>query len=1606
MHSDEQRNWSELDQALVTQVEHHPAAFYEQLRIAQNELELAKDQLAAVKGLAPTRSNVTMHKTPGVVGDPVSWTNKERELSTLTLDQLRQGFREEQSPSYFVLIVHRLYYVRGSITEASQLIRDHPEIVADLPVPDRRLCERIRGLMALQRNIAKMLPPRAHGAAISCERDRVMYCAYSTPKYHSNGYSVRTKGVAAGLASAGRSVWVVGRPGYPWDTGGTDRPKPDPQRQVLEDEYATWIHLPGLNINHAAPDDYVQSGADAYVREAKIARPSVIHAASNYLNALPALLAARRLGIPFVYEVRGLWEVTEASAKPGWENSERYQQQAHFETFVCQHADQVLAITEEVRQELINRGVPDERITLLPNGVDTDDLLPLPKDPDYARRHKIPTDVPVIGFAGSFVEYEGLETLVEAAGVLRDRGLEFCVALAGAGGVYNSLKNRVAELDLDTHVKLIGRRPSTEIPVFLSTVDVVCCPRLSLPVTEMVSPLKPLEAFAAAKPVVLSDVSPHRELVGETQSIDGLRMGERGALHQPGDAESLANHLEYLITRPAVVGDMGRRGRVWARHLRDWTRLGRQAANQHITAVRTNKAAAIKGPALPDLKVAIIADEFTTETLRPSVNLIVLSGDDFEHQLRRETPDLLFLESAWNGNGGQWHRSVGFYSAEENKRLARVFDICHELGIPTVFWNKEDPIHFQRFAPTAVLCDHVFTTDANVIGNYLEHARMTADSQVTTAAAQSFYAQPRIHNPLPGSMPAEPTVSYAGTYYGQRYAERSAQLSALLRTARPYGLTIYDRQLALANSPYHFPREFKHSVKGSLPYSKVLDSYKAHTANLNVNSVVDSPTMFSRRVVEIAASGGVVLSAASRGLSETFGDLIPATDDPDKWSAWLSMWSRDADARRREAWLQLRAVARSHSADAALTVMARTAGISVGGPESPSWAAELDAAQAHAQVEQVLMQSLRPSAVAWNGTLTDPTAQQRLETAGIRIIANDATCDDVDWWGVLPPQVSRTWAEDLLRASQWGDWSSLRSRHATETDPPLGLVAVEPLAEPTGFIKADGSWSGSAADALRCAQQSGTESLTLLEDSSSQSLSPTADTGQGRGGDSPGEDVTLLVAGHDLKFLRTWMQHQRETGRNVLVDQWHNHTEHDLDQSVELLARADIIFCEWGLGNAVWYSQNVQTDQRLIVRVHAQELRGPYLHRINHDAVLVYVFVSELMRQAAISSHGLPAEKCVVIPNAVDIPAKPTEDHVGAKTLGLVGSVPQSKRLDRAIDLLEHLLAEDPDFTLRVKGKRVQDYPWMMNRPLELQWYQGCQERIDNLRSQYGRDVVVFDPHGDDMQQWFQGIGFAISVSDHESFHLTLPDGAVCGAAPVSLAWPGADVIYPADWLFPTVDDMASRVLALAAESDAYRSFRREAAAYVAENMAAQSVFASLDQLISVRAAAESTGSPVNADAVPTPAPDTERVVGILRQALSEANAQQQRLTEVLAMRVRELGNLRTSYKRQRDALQKKVWWLESEWSTNKDNAKKRQDAQQRKIWWLESEWSTNKTAAKQKLDAQQRKIWRLESELRKATERAREAEDQLREQTSRYSALKGSPLGRLQRKYWNLRRR
>ncbi len=303
---------------------------------------------------------------------------------------------------------------------------------------------------------------------------------------------------------------------------------------------------------------------------------------------------------------------------------------------------------------------------------------------------------------------------------------------------------------------------------------------------------------------------------------------------------------------------------------------------------------------------------------------------------------------------------------------------------------------------------------------------------------------------------------------------------------------------------------------------------------------------------------------------------------------------------------------------------------------------------------------------------------------------------------------------------------------------------------------------------------------------------------------------TILVAGHDLKFFSLLRKKLEETGRyKFIVDKWQGHNKHDEEKSLSLLKRADIIFCEWCLGNVKWYSEHKFPGQRLVARFHLQEKGLPYLGESDISAIYHISYVSDQIKREALEVVKIPPEKTSVIANLMDEEKfTPLEKMGGSNfTLGMIGIAPQRKRIDLALDTLELLLREDDRYQLRIKGTHPFDYPWLASRPDECKYYMDIMERINS--SNKLRYKVIFDPPGNDVEQWLSMVGFILSPSDFESFHLAVGEGMLTRSVPVVWNWPGADEIWGEENIVHNAKDAAEKIIKLGVtqEKEVYRSY-------------------------------------------------------------------------------------------------------------------------------------------------------------------------------------------------------
>ena len=314
-------------------------------------------------------------------------------------------------------------------------------------------------------------------------------------------------------------------------------------------------------------------------------RPDIVHAHSPVLNAIPALRAARRRGLPVVYEVRAFWEDAAVDHGTTTEGSLRYRLSRSLETYAFRNVDAVTCICEGLRSDIVARGIPNDKVTVIPNAVDIEKFS-LGGAPDQALKTGLGlSGARVLGFIGSFYAYEGLDLLLEAFPRILGQAPDVRLLLVGGGPQEENLKRQAQALGIADKVIFAGRVPHSEVNRYYDLVDLLVYARHSMRLTELVTPLKPLEAMAQGRLFVASDVGGHKELV---------RHNDTGWLFKADDVDALAGSVVTALDASDQWPAMRAAGRHFVESERNWSRSV-QRYNEVYQSVLRNDEIVLRG---------------------------------------------------------------------------------------------------------------------------------------------------------------------------------------------------------------------------------------------------------------------------------------------------------------------------------------------------------------------------------------------------------------------------------------------------------------------------------------------------------------------------------------------------------------------------------------------------------------------------------------------------------------------------------------------------------------------------------------------------------------------------------------------------------------------------------------------------------------------------------------------------------------------------------------------------------------------------------------------------------------------------------------------------
>ncbi len=411
--------------------------------------------------------------------------------------------------------------------------------------------------------------------------DTVVHLVKESAPYLSNGFCSRSHYNFKAELAAGLKPVVLTEPGFPWNTEANREARSEMRLDGIGHYH---FDLGGVAAKDIPADQMLEIWAELAFQKVKIIKPALIHASSGrrgYETALVGLALKRKTGLPFVYEVRSFFEANWTAENEREATGETYERRMATELLCMQEADRVLTIGEAMRDDLVARGIAQEKIDIIPNGVDTEIFTRQDRDEELASSLGL-AGVPTFGYVSNMDHYrESQETLVEAAAVLRERGSELHCVLVGDGPRRAVVEGLAEELGVTDRVHFIGRVQHERIPAYYSLIDLFVVPRINERAATYVTPLKPFEAMATGRPVIASDLPALREIVAAP---------ERGLTFPPGDAEALASVLHDLENDPArrlILADAGHR---WASTERSWTSNGPRYAAAFAKVTETGQA--------------------------------------------------------------------------------------------------------------------------------------------------------------------------------------------------------------------------------------------------------------------------------------------------------------------------------------------------------------------------------------------------------------------------------------------------------------------------------------------------------------------------------------------------------------------------------------------------------------------------------------------------------------------------------------------------------------------------------------------------------------------------------------------------------------------------------------------------------------------------------------------------------------------------------------------------------------------------------------------------------------------------------------------------------
>ncbi|MDC1419668.1 glycosyltransferase [Euryarchaeota archaeon] len=1241
------------------------------------------------------------------------------------------------------------------------------------------------------------------------EKPLVMYNVHSSLPYVISGYTIRTKYLVQSLIKNWKNdVKINVRWGFPSDRKDLDITDKVNRYQLVNG--VGHIFTPDYQgFNDKDQERYVQLSANEIIKNAIEYQPTILHSASDYTIGFATSIAAKKLKIPFVYEMRGLWALSRSANDKKFQSSRKYNLMMSMEKHTALNADEVIVISNQLKKLVIGWGVEKDRIHVLPNCVDLENLEPVELNTKLKQQYCEESTL-VLGFIGSIVKYEGLELLIEAiSDLVSTEEIKVNVLIIGEGKEKSNLQKKVKEKGLEDIILFLGQIPHDEIKNYYSIIDGIIIPRTKKEVCQIIPSLKPLEAMCMEKLVICSDVEPNKDLIINE---------ENGFLFKSEDNRSLSKLILDFYKNKSKFKEIGKKSRNWVASNRNWNIENKVLIKIYdyyqivdLAQSKTNNERKIKEIIFTNITQSFyFVYEITDKSIR--------------YENFRTTRNI-FLASLRSVSRIDKLEAVKFGEKYEKLLDWRSIKTMFRLYMQIRNYKKAEELIFKHFEKLdKVLLDEFNQKILDVKNNSDNDLWMTYSEKNSIGYSNEYdmrdvliYSHSNI-NLIDGSTIWIQSIVTALANSGRKVVFLSKD------NIRKFDIA--DALLENENVIIIQPRDFaiyrELSLGEAIKILEILDTshggFRAIICRgLELGIGISKTTTFWNRVFFYFTDFYSINEEGKRVISSEFikhkYDLLQYSE---------GFFFQTEQVKRELISLDIDSSKLYHLP-----------------PMVPDEYVIINKNKKNRNKELVIGYAGKFSTLWGIRDLIETCEELRHDGFDVKleIVGNKFNRNT---------KLDPTFIEDIkntFNTTEWIKWHKQKTRKETLDilskvnliwcfrskkleDATLEIstklieccfleipfiaysndVNIELLGKDSPFLvrnklqlkkKVINLLKSKKISFVKIKKKLDKYKLHEVGNRISKILPNFKLMQNGK---------KILLNGHDLKFIGELESLLKKEGHQIIRDEWNWSSPKNISLSTKLLSFAEIIISEWGLENAVWYSNNKHKNQKHIVRIHSQEIRQrarKMTSRINQSGCDKIVFVAKHIMDSAIEIFNWEMDNIVMIPNYVNINRFNLNKRSDSKyKLGIVGVVPQSKRVDIAFDIISRLNEIDSNWELIVKGRTHRDLEFMKgaSRKKEYEWFE---EKFQKLEQNISiKDSVTFQPHSSPISTWYDEIEYVLSLSDWESFHYSVAEGVASGTIPLIKKWEGSDELYDDNWIFESSEEIVEEILRLSRMND------------------------------------------------------------------------------------------------------------------------------------------------------------------------------------------------------------